>query len=136
MLVQPCRCFIHNGFRRILNATDGLLHGGPENSIGCLGDFRFSIFDPVGLDLLSVKAEQPSLRSFTKSSTPISERCYDGQRFYRQGIIPRQAVDTMGAGDSLIAGFLHGYLEGLDLPACMTAGAQCSAVTLSYEGAW
>ena len=39
----------------------------------------------------------------------------------------------MGAGDSLIAGFLHGYLEGLDLPACMTAGAQCSAVTLSYE---
>lgn len=42
----------------------------------------------------------------------------------------------MGAGDSLIAGFLHGYLEGLDLPAYMTAGAQCSAVTLSYEGAW
>ena len=76
------------------------------------------------------------LRSFTKSSTPISERRYDGQRFYRQGIIPCQVVDTMGAGDSLIAGFLHGYLEGLDLPACMTAGAQCSAVTLSYEGAW
>lgn len=61
---------------------------------------------------------------------------YDGQRFYEQGIIPCQVVDTMGAGDSLIAGFLHGYLEGLDLPACMTAGAQCSAVTLSYEGAW
>ena len=50
--------------------------------------------------------------------------------------IPCQVVDTMGAGDSFIAGFLHGYLEGLDLPACMTAGAQCSAVTLSYEGAW
>lgn len=24
MLVQPCRCFLHNGFRRILDATDGL----------------------------------------------------------------------------------------------------------------
>mgnify|MGYP004671215951 FL=1 len=50
--------------------------------------------------------------------------------------MPCEVVDTMGAGDSFIAGFLHGYLEGLDIPACMTAGAQCSAVTLSYEGAW
>ena len=61
---------------------------------------------------------------------------YDGQRFYEQGIVPCRVVDTMGAGDSFIAGFLHGYLEGLDIPACMTAGAQCSAVTLAYEGAW
>ena len=61
---------------------------------------------------------------------------YDGKQVCRQGIIPCQVVDTMGAGDSFIAGFLHGYLEGLDIPACMTAGAQCSAVTLSYEGAW
>ena len=66
MLVQPCRCFIHNGFRRILNATDDLVHGGPENSIRCLGDFRFSIFDPVGLDLLSVKAEQRLVALFYK----------------------------------------------------------------------
>ena len=30
---------------------------------------------------------------------------YDGQQFYRQGIVPCQVVDTMGAGDSFIAGF-------------------------------
>ncbi len=42
----------------------------------------------------------------------------------------------MGAGDSFIAGFLHGWLEDLDIPGCMAAGARCSAVTLAYEGAW
>ena len=42
----------------------------------------------------------------------------------------------MGAGDSFIAGFLHGWSEGLDIPGCMAAGARCSAVTLAYEGAW
>lgn len=42
----------------------------------------------------------------------------------------------MDAGDSFIAGFLHGWLEGLDIPGCMAAGARCSAVTLAYEGAW
>ena len=61
---------------------------------------------------------------------------YDGQRFYGQGIVPCRVVDTMGAGDSFIAGFLHSWLEGLDIPGCMAAGAQCSAVTLGYEGAW
>lgn len=61
---------------------------------------------------------------------------YDGQRFYGQGIVPCQVVDTMGAGDSFIAGFLHSWLEGLDIPGCMASGAQCSAVTLAYEGAW
>ena len=61
---------------------------------------------------------------------------YDGQRFYGQGIVPCRVVDTMGAGDSFIAGFLHSWLEGLDIPGCMASGAQCSAVTLAYEGAW
>lgn len=61
---------------------------------------------------------------------------YDGQRIYRQGIVPCQVADTMGAGDSFIAGFLHSRLTGGDIPACMAAGAQTSAVTLAYKGAW
>lgn len=49
---------------------------------------------------------------------------------------PGRVAGTMGAGDSFIAGFLHSWLEGLDIPGCMAAGARCSAVTLAYEGAW
>ena len=45
-------------------------------------------------------------------------------------------VDTMGAGDSFIAGFLYGLMRGEDIPACMALGAENSSVTLGYAGAW
>lgn len=61
---------------------------------------------------------------------------YDGDRFYKHGIVEVDVVDTMGAGDSFIAGFLKGILEGKDIPACMDEGARSSAVTLQYPGAW
>lgn len=67
MLVQPCLCLAYNVFWRVLDTADGLLHGCPENNIGCLRNFRFSIFDHVGLDLLSVKAEQRLVALFYKS---------------------------------------------------------------------
>ena len=34
---------------------------------------------------------------------------YDGEKFYHQGIKKVDAVDTMGAGESFIAGFLTAY---------------------------
>jgi fructoselysine 6-kinase len=62
--------------------------------------------------------------------------CYDGARFYRQGVVACTVADTMGAGDSYIAGFLHGLLHGAAIPECMEKGAQNSGVTLQYHGAW
>ena len=47
-----------------------------------------------------------------------------------------RVVDTMGAGDSFIAGFLYGILNGLNVQDSMEAGAQNSAVTIGYKGAW
>lgn len=67
MLMQPCLCFAYNGLWRIRDAANGLVHGCPENKIGCLRNFRFSIFDHVGLDLLSVKAEQRLVALFYES---------------------------------------------------------------------
>ena len=55
---------------------------------------------------------------------------------YTQGSIPVKVVDTLGAGDSYIAGFLLSWLEGLPIPACMEAGAKNAAVTIAYQGAW
>ncbi|WP_068539341.1 fructoselysine 6-kinase [Olegusella massiliensis] len=61
---------------------------------------------------------------------------FDGENFYSHGIIPVKIADTMGAGDSFIAGYIKGILEGKDVSACMEEGAQSSAVTIQYNGAW
>ena len=61
---------------------------------------------------------------------------YDGKEFTAFGIVPCDVVDTMGAGDSYIAGFLKGILEGKSIGECMENGAGNAAVTLGYQGAW
>lgn len=62
--------------------------------------------------------------------------CYDGAEFYKFGILPCEVVDTMGAGDSFIAGFLRAIMKGEGILESMRAGAENSCVTLGYQGAW
>lgn len=61
---------------------------------------------------------------------------YDGKEFNSYGIIPCEVVDTMGAGDSFIAGFLCGILENKSIKDCMIQGTQCSTRTIQHFGAW
>ena len=61
---------------------------------------------------------------------------FDGKTWYRFGIVQCNVVDTMGAGDSFIAGFLYGSLQGLGVQEAMEVGAKNSALTLEYKGAW
>jgi fructoselysine 6-kinase len=61
---------------------------------------------------------------------------YDGEQFTTFGIVPCDVKDTMGAGDSYIAGFLRGILQGKELKECMHMGAANSSITLQYNGAW
>jgi sugar/nucleoside kinase (ribokinase family) len=42
-------------------------------------------------------------------------------------------VDTTGAGDSFNAGYIYGYLQGWDMPACLALGCACGG--LSTRGA-
>ena len=84
--------------------------------------------------LRAVHARGPRLVVATRGER--GSLAFDGQRFYLGDIVPCQVVDTMGAGDSFIAGFLYGLMRGRDIPACMKLGAESSSVTLSYAGAW
>ncbi len=43
-------------------------------------------------------------------------------------------VDTVGAGDSFDAGFLHQYLRGMDLPTCLDAGNLAGALSTTRPG--
>lgn len=61
---------------------------------------------------------------------------YDGKQIYQCGIVNCKVVDTMGAGDSFIAGFLTALLRGKAIDACMCSGADNSSITIQYSGAW
>lgn len=61
---------------------------------------------------------------------------YDGKQFIYHGIEPCEVIDTLGAGDSFIAGFLYGMAEGLSIKDSMMKGAKNSSVTIGYKGAW
>ena len=61
---------------------------------------------------------------------------YDGEEFFSFGIVPCDVVDTLGAGDSYVAGFLNAWLQGKLVPECMRCGAESAALTIGYFGAW
>lgn len=63
--------------------------------------------------------------------------CYDGKSFHPFGIVPcPNLVDSMGAGDSYIAGFLTGITAGASIEEAMELGAATATETLQYFGAW
>jgi fructoselysine 6-kinase len=120
-------------------------------------DFANKLSDPV-IDVAigsvdyaffaSDDGDTPELRDFMKRmhargpkvvTVTLGEKgsiAYDGGEFTTYGIVPCDVVDTMGAGDSFIAGFLFGILKHKPLRECMHMGAANSSVTLQYNGAW
>ena len=46
------------------------------------------------------------------------------------------AIDSMGAGDSYIAGFLYGVLNGYSAYECMRQGSKLASKALAYHGAF
>jgi sugar/nucleoside kinase (ribokinase family) len=47
---------------------------------------------------------------------------------------PVDAVDPVGAGDSFDAGFLHEYVRGADIPACLASGNLAGALSTTRPG--
>ncbi|WP_368518485.1 PfkB family carbohydrate kinase [Rhizobium sp.] len=50
------------------------------------------------------------------------------------GISKVQVIDTTGAGDSFIAGFLASFIASMPLSACMAAGRDRAAITCTHVG--
>ena len=88
---------------------------------------------PIGRQIDTLK-KHPQIVVATRGGK--GSLAYDGESFYPGQIVPCSVVDTMGAGDSFIAGFLMAWLKKESIPACMRAGAENAAVTLGYPGAW
>ncbi len=93
-------------------------------------DYVFFSADGLKKDLKEwmkeIKAYGPTLVTATMGEE--GSICYDGERFYEYGIeTPEKVVNTVGAGDSYIAGFTSGILEECDIPECMRRGAALAA---------
>ncbi|MFT8929729.1 MAG: PfkB family carbohydrate kinase [Sporolactobacillus sp.] len=60
---------------------------------------------------------------------------YDGTHFYHQGIKPVEIVDTMGAGDSFIAGFLAAFVaKNLTITQSLEFAAIAAAKSCTIDG--
>ncbi len=53
-----------------------------------------------------------------------------------QRALPAEVVDTLGAGDALIAAFIASMLRGLDARDSLRAGAAAAADACGHRGAW
>jgi len=62
---------------------------------------------------------------------------YDGEKFTAFGIFEAEhVVNTVGAGDSFISGFLYGVLNGWGVEECLRKGAQVSAQVVQVFEPW
>ncbi|TAM66019.1 MAG: sugar kinase [Microbacteriaceae bacterium] len=59
--------------------------------------------------------------------------CYHDGATYTQAPHPTAVIDRVGAGDALLGGFLHGYLDG-DLERGLRLGVAAAALTLARRG--
>lgn len=83
-----------------------------------------------------VKAQKKGPKVVVATLGENGSIAWDGKRFTNFGIVPVKVVDTMGAGDSYIAGFMKGILMNKSIEECMKLGAESSSYTIRYNGAW
>lgn len=55
-------------------------------------------------------------------------------RTHKMGAAPVKAVNSVGAGDSMVAGFLAGYLQKGDYAYALRLGTACGGATAASEG--
>ncbi len=61
---------------------------------------------------------------------------FDGSGFHKQNIVKANVVDTLGAGDGFIAGFLVDYLECQNIKSALIKGALEASKVCSIWGAY
>lgn len=122
-----------------------LSHRGVRISQDCAVSTGFDLLDIAFLsagddpDTARIMAEQAisgGAQLAVVTCGPAGSVAYDGKSWTTQPAEPISPVDTTGAGDSFIAGFISALVTGEDLPSCMRTGAAIAARTCLHWGGW
>ena len=86
----------------------------------------------------AVSAAYPNIKHIVITLGEKGSYAYDCRTQNGFGVPAKKvdAVSTVGAGDSYIAGFLFGIVDGLSIEEAMHKGAANATETLKYFGAW
>jgi fructoselysine 6-kinase len=104
--------------------------------------------DPTGVTLAFASAgeswdkAEAMLSDILERGTPIAivtcgslgSLAASGRTRLRVDAAPAEVVDTTGAGDGFIAGFLHGFAQNWPLDACLLSGRDVAARTCEHYG--
>lgn len=60
----------------------------------------------------------------------------DGRERRHQPVVPAHVIDTMGAGDAFIAGYLAATIMGRTSADALVRAAECAASCCGWEGSW
>lgn len=106
----------------VLSEVDYVFYSDDQHNIEDIKQFMKEKYMPRHKVIVCTRGEYGSI-------------AYDGHEFYEQDIIECHVVDTMGAGDSFIAGYLS-CCDHADVKEALYFGACNSAKTIEYKGAW
>lgn len=107
-----------------------------------------SVVPYVDYAFLSYEKDDPFIRSVLKDFVRMGARCavatlgahgsiaFDGETFFREPGHEVEVVDTLGAGDSFIAGFLYARSGDENLQICLKRGAARAEETIGRFGAF
>jgi fructoselysine 6-kinase len=138
--------FVHIGMSPFADEIrKELSHRGARISQDCAVSTGFDYLDvafcSAGDDLDAARAMAESAidggaRLAVVTCGPAGSIAFDGASWTQQQADPIEPVDTTGAGDSFIAGFIAALARGHDLQLCMKAGAATAAKTCLHRGGW
>lgn len=89
---------------------------------------RLSSADEAAADFAEV-CGQAVIKLGDRGAVAVKE----GALYYGKAY-PVTAVDTTGAGDSFDAGYVYGFLKGLDVSECLRCGNGCGALSVTRLG--
>lgn len=100
-----------------------------------IGFFSYSSRDTLIKDFLRqrvTKGMKVAVSTFGENGS----LAYDGNKFYECGVVPTKVVNTVGAGDSFIAGFLATFLRTRDILLSLREGALVASRIISVFKPW